>query len=101
MTDIEQDLALALNEQYNRLRDAGGDKAFHMMIVAHVSGYGNEGMKVTYTIGSYGDVDKTEGSSIESVCTEYMRRKRWTENNKPMVLIGSKSIDNDPQPDVD
>lgn len=99
--NIEQDLALVLNEQYNRLREAGSDKTFSFMITAHVSGYGNEGMKITYQIGAYGDTDKTVGSGIDAVITEYMRRKKWTENNKPMILIDALSIDHDPQPDTD
>ena len=101
MNTVEQMLAKELNLQYSKMRDAGGSKEFSLQITAHVSGYGNEGMLVKYHIGGYSDTDKVEGSSIETVIREYMRRKNWTENNKPMVLIGSQSIDNDPQPDTD
>ncbi len=78
---------------------AGGAKAFTMNITANISGYSDEGMLITYSIGSYGDTDKVEGATIHKVVTEYMRRKNWTTENKPMILIGSKTIDNDDQPD--
>ena len=97
---IENKLALALNEAYNNMRSAGGTKEFTFTINAHVSGYGNEGLIVKYNIGGYGDTDKTEGSTINAVVKEYMRRKNWTEKNKPMILIGSGSIDADPQPEM-
>lgn len=100
MSTIESKLALELNEAYSTIRNAGGPKDFTFNISAHVSGYGNEGMIVKYSIGGYGDTDKTEGSSIKTVIKEYMRRKNWTEQNKPMILIGSGSIDADPQPEM-
>lgn len=100
MNTVEQMLAEELALQYSKMRDAGGSKEFLFQITAHVSGYGNEGMIVKYSIGGYSDTDKTEGSSIKTVIKEYMRRKNWTEQNKPMILIGSASIDADPQPEM-
>lgn len=53
---------------------------------------------VTYSIGSYGDIDKTEGADLYACINEYMRRKGWTEANKPMILIEAPKEDDDPDP---
>lgn len=96
------EMTLAINAEYTRMRNAGAPKNFGLFIYADVSAYGDEGLTIKYTLGGgYSDPDKTEGADLHNVVTEYLRRKNWTENNKPMVLIGNGSvIDNDPQPDA-
>lgn len=42
---------------------------------------------VTYNVGAYGDTDKVEGADLGKCVREHMRRRGWTEANKPMVLI--------------
>lgn len=51
---------------------------------------------VKYSIGNYNNA--TEGAYLNAAVAEYMRRKGWTEANKPMVLIENKAdepVDND------
>ena len=102
MNTIEQTLALKLNEQYQRMYAISGTKEFNFSITAHVSNYGDGNMTVTYSIGNYGDSDKCQGSTIETVCNEYMRRKNWSEANKPMTLLNAPTVDpvEAPQPVV-
>ena len=50
---------------------------------------------IKYTIGHYGDTDKVEGRDLHDIVTEFMRRKGWTEANKPMTMLAAPVEFND------
>lgn len=94
-TQWHKDMTAAIQGAYDRMRAAGMAKGMNLHIYASVSSYGNEELTIKYSIGDYGDTDKTEGSDLLKMVTEYMRRKNWTEANKPMLLIGSEVLENE------
>jgi hypothetical protein len=98
---IEKELYSVMMREYDRLQVAGSGKEFHMNISVNVPSYGDSAMTITYGIGSYSDQDQAKGANIHDVVTEYMRRKNWTEANRPMVLIGSNKLEDDDQPIVE
>lgn len=84
--ELNDTLQKAFAEQFQRLKDAGVSS--RSLTVVATKGYGpDDNFTVTYYIGEYGDTDKCSGNNLDAVVTEYMRRKGWTERNKPMVML--------------
>ena len=79
-------------ETRRRLETAGIKmESFNINVNWH---YGSD-TTISYNIGSYSDTDKVEGRDLYDVVTEYMRRKGWTEANKPMTMLAAPVEFND------
>jgi hypothetical protein len=87
MTDFNTMMHDAFAEQYTRLKQAGIDE--RCIHITATKSYADDSFTIEYNIGGYGDADKAKGSDLHAVITEYMRRKGWTERNKPMVMLSA------------
>lgn len=88
---IEAELEREASYQFGRLVDAD-IKVDNIHINMHRDVFDNGAITVEFNLGDYGDTDKVKGRNLHDVITEYMRRKGWTEANKPMKLIGSAVV---------
>lgn len=87
--NLNEAITLETKEQFQRLMDANIRTRPIFIHVKHDSdGY----VMVSYAIGESYENDRCEGSNLYETITEYMRRKGWTEQNKPMKLIGAQTI---------
>lgn len=89
---LEEMLQEAAKRHFDRLAEVG--KKYGSIVATMHKDYNNK-ITVKFTCGDYSDDDKTTGACLDLVIDEYMRRKGWTERNKPMELIGNASMADD------
>lgn len=85
MSKLNDLIQSEVNDVFQRLKDA--DISTRTITLTAQVGYGDNAPTFTWAIGAYGDTDKVEGAELQAVVTEHMRRKGWTERNKPMVML--------------
>lgn len=87
MTKTLNELLFEEAAETKRRLEAAGIKmeSFSINVGWH---YGSD-IKIQYNIGIYSDTDKVEGRDLYDVTTEFMRRKGWTEANKPMTMLAA------------
>lgn len=78
-------------DQFARIKQAELDtRDIHIHLTKDYEGH----ITVEYHIGEYGDTDRVKGRDLHDIVTEFLRRKGWTEANKPMKLIGHATVAN-------
>lgn len=88
-------LSAILNSFYRQAQDSGIKLPKDISVQCN-KGYGEDDpYLVSYSIGSYGDTDRVMGADLNECIREYMRRKGWTEANKPMTLISNDTENTD------
>lgn len=87
MTKTLNELLFEEAVEAKRRLEAAGIKMESFTV--NVNWYYSSDIKITYNMGSYSDTDKVEGRDLYDVTTEYMRRKGWTEANKPMTMLAA------------
>lgn len=88
MDELTKMIMKHVNAATTRLDSLQGDTKVRSINISIDRGYGvGDPWLVKYQISEGYSGDKAEGADFHAVVVEFLRRKGWTEANKPMVLI--------------